>query len=119
MIGRHSDDKYIQVLDGIGIRTLVHGRSTLMTQFSLAAGSVLPPHSHPYEQTGYLVSGSITLYIGERGFAMQPGDSWCIPSGETHRAEAHQDSVALEVFSPPREDYMQYLCEDLVIRGDL
>ncbi len=117
MIGRHSDDQYVQVLDGIKIKTLVHGVSSLMTEFKLAGGSMLPAHSHPYEQTGYLVSGSITLFIGESGFPMKPGDSWCIPSGEPHRAEIHADSVALEVFSPPREDYKKYLCEAHVIRN--
>lgn len=118
MIGRHSDDDYIQVLDGIGIRTLVHGESTLMTEFRLSGGSILPAHSHPYEQTGYLVSGSLTLFIGNESFALKRGDSWCIPSGVEHRAGIHEDSVALEVFSPPREDYKKYLCEARVIRNN-
>lgn len=118
MIGRHSDEKYIQVLEGIRIKTLVHGESTLMTEFRLSGGSLLPAHSHPYEQTGYLVRGSIMLYIGERGFEMKPGDSWCIPSGAEHRAEIHEDSAAIEVFSPPREDYMKYLNNADIIKND-
>lgn len=118
MVGKHSNERYIQILEGIRIKTLVHGESTMMTEFQLAGGSLLPAHSHPYEQTGYLVRGSITLYIGERGFEMKPGDSWCIPSGETHRADVHGDSVAVEVFSPPREDYMKYLNNADIIKND-
>lgn len=118
MIGRHSEDCYIQVLDGIKIKTLVHGVSTLMTEFQLAGGSVLPSHSHPHEQTGCLVRGGMTLYIGNKGFTMKPGDSWCIPSGVEHRAEIHEDSVALEVFSPLREDYVKYLNYADIIKND-
>ena len=119
MIGRHSADKYIRILEGIRIKTLVHGESTLMTEFQLSKGSILPAHSHPYEQTGYLISGSIRLFIGDRSFDMKPGDSWCIPAGGSHRADIHEDSVALEVFSPPRGDYMKYLNNADIIKNDI
>ncbi|HPS58891.1 MAG TPA: cupin domain-containing protein [Spirochaetota bacterium] len=119
MIGRHTSDKYIQILDGIRIKTLVHGESTLMAEFQLSRGSILPAHSHPYEQTGYLVSGCISLFIGGMDFAMKPGDSWCIPAGEDHRAEVHEDSVALEIFSPPRGDYMKYCNNADIIKNDI
>ena len=116
MIGRHSDDEYIQILEGIRIKTLVHGEAMLMAEFKLSKGSLLPAHSHPCEQTGYLVSGSMRLFIGSRDFDVKPGDSWCIPGGESHRVDVLEDSVALEVFSPAREDYVRYLCEADVIR---
>jgi quercetin dioxygenase-like cupin family protein len=85
-----------------------------MAKFSLRAGSELPPHSHPYEQTGYLLKGRLRLAIGDDVRETAAGDSWCIPSGASHRAEALEDSVALEVFAPAREDYLKYLnAEDL------
>ncbi len=77
-----------------------------MTEFLLAEGSTLPRHSHPHEQTGYLVKGRIRLAIGEEEREMCPGDSWCIPSGVEHGALSLEDSVALEVFCPVREDYL-------------
>jgi quercetin dioxygenase-like cupin family protein len=46
---------------------LVHGEKTLMTEFRLRKGAVLPRHSHPHEQTGYLVKGGIRLFIGTEG----------------------------------------------------
>ena len=50
--------------------------------------------------------GKIRLSIGAEEFEAQPGDSWCIPGGVEHGAEVIEDSVAIEVFSPVREDYL-------------
>ena len=97
---------YRTALDRVRLKTLVHGEKTLLAEFRLEKGAVLPKHSHPHEQTGYLVSGRIDLTIGGKMNAVLPGDSWCIPGGVEHNAVAHEDSVAIEVFSPVREDYL-------------
>jgi mannose-6-phosphate isomerase-like protein (cupin superfamily) len=68
--------------------------------------SPVPRHAHPQEQTGYLISGRIRLSIGEESFDVEHGDSWCIPGNVEHQAEILEDSVAVEVFSPVREDYL-------------
>lgn len=91
---------------GVRRKTLCFGRGTLLTEFLLAAGHELPSHGHPHEQTGYLVSGRLRLTIGDETREMGPGDSWCIPSGVPHGAEILEDSVAVEVFSPVREDFL-------------
>jgi quercetin dioxygenase-like cupin family protein len=109
MFGKGSTEGYREMLDGIRIKTLVHGERTLMAEFRLDGGRRLPSHDHPYEQTGYLVSGRIRLHIGDDSREIGPGDSWCVPSGVAHRADAVEDSVALEIFSPAREDYLKYL----------
>ena len=88
------------------MKTLCHGRRTLMTEFILERGRTLPVHSHPYEQTGYLVKGRIRLKIGDEEHDVEPGDSWCIPVDVEHGAQILEDSVAVEVFSPVREDYL-------------
>jgi quercetin dioxygenase-like cupin family protein len=98
---------YRGVLDKIRQKTLIHGDKTLMAEFSLAQGAFLHRHSHPHEQTGYLVAGRLELTIGEVKHLIAPGDSWCISSGIEHHAVAIEDCVAIEVFSPVREDYMQ------------
>ncbi len=97
---------YVPALEGITRKTLVHGDRTLLTEFRLEAGSVLPRHSHPHEQAGYLVSGRMRLSVGDEQFDATPGDGWCIPGGVEHGAEVLEDSVAVEVFSPVREDYL-------------
>ncbi|PKN88425.1 MAG: cupin domain-containing protein [Deltaproteobacteria bacterium HGW-Deltaproteobacteria-1] len=91
---------------GIDQKTLVFGERTLMAEFRLKKGAVVPRHSHPYEQTGYLVSGRMIFISGEERFEALPGDSWCILMNVEHSAEVLEDSVAVEVFSPIREDYL-------------
>ncbi len=99
-------DGYLDALPGIRRKTLSHGDATLMTEFRLAAAAVLPVHDHPQEQTGYLVSGALRLTIGGETRDLLPGASWFIPGGTPHGAIALEDSVAVEVFSPVREDYL-------------
>jgi quercetin dioxygenase-like cupin family protein len=100
------DDGYVDALPGILRKTLSYGEATLMSEFRLRAGSPLPLHDHPQEQTGYLVSGRLRLTIGGETHDVAPGDSWSIPGGVRHGAEALEDAVAIEVFSPVREDYL-------------
>lgn len=97
---------YKQVLDKIEMKPLIHGDKTLMSEFRMEQGAVLPRHSHPHEQTGYLVSGKLQLTIGNKTFPVEPGDSWCIVGDMEHEALVLADSVAIEVFSPIREDYL-------------
>lgn len=101
-----TSDGFRDVVDGVRMKTLVHGEKTLMAEFRLARGADLPAHRHPHEQTGWLASGRIDLTIDGSVHAVRPGDSWSIPGGVTHSARAHEDSVALEVFAPVREDYL-------------
>lgn len=106
MFEKHGNSGYRQALPGIEQKTLVHGDSTLMVEFRLQKGAALPLHSHPHEQTGYLVTGNIRLTIGSGVHEVLPGDSWCIPGDVLHCAEIIEDSVAIEVFSPVRGDYL-------------
>jgi quercetin dioxygenase-like cupin family protein len=101
-----ADDGYLDALPGIRRKTLSYGAATLMSEFRLRAGSPLPVHDHPQEQTGYLVSGRLRLTIGDEAYDVSPGDSWSIPGGVPHGAEVLEDAVAIEVFSPVREDYL-------------
>lgn len=106
MFSRKNDAVYRDMLPSIKMRTASYGDKTLMSEFLLEKGSSLPPHSHVHEQIGYLISGKIILKIGGESFETLPGDSWCVKSGVEHSAEALVDSVAVEVFSPVREDYL-------------
>ena len=106
MFTKKSEGKYRDMLPGIKMRTASYGEKTLMSEFIINKGIALPSHSHVHEQTGYLVSGKLILKIGEEFFETLPGDSWCVKSGIEHSAEALEDSVAIEVFSPLREDYL-------------
>ena len=106
MYRQGNENDYKDVLEKIQKKTLVYGDRTLMAEFRLEHGADLPRHSHPHEQTGYLVSGEIELSIGDETHQVKPGDSWCIAGGVEHKATVLEDSVAVEVFSPVREDYI-------------
>ena len=106
MFYKAQDNGFKQTMPGIQIKTLVYGENTLLSQFKLAGGHTLPVHTHPHEQTGYLVSGRLKLTIGDETFDVAPGDSWCVPGSTPHGAEVPEDAVAIEVFSPVREDYL-------------
>ena len=106
MFEKCSNDGYRLALEGIEQKTLVYGDKTLMVEVRLQKGATLPLHLHPHEQTGYLVRGRIRLTIGPDTFKVTTGDSWCIPGDMPHCAEIIENSVAIEVFSPVREDYL-------------
>ncbi|NLD57843.1 MAG: cupin domain-containing protein [Methanomicrobiales archaeon] len=105
MYAKSDASGYVVAAPGILRKTLVHGDHTMMTRFLLTKGALLPRHSHPEEQTGCLISGHMILTIGNDAYEIHPGDSWTIPGNVEHHAKIVEDSVALEVFSPPRGDY--------------
>jgi quercetin dioxygenase-like cupin family protein len=106
MFYKSVEEGYKTAFEGIQLKTLVYGEKTLLCEFRLEGGKVLPKHRHPHEQTGYLISGRINLTIGDEMFEVEPGDSWCIPGDVEHSAEIIEDAVVVEVFSPVREDYL-------------
>ncbi len=106
MITSHIETGYREVAPGVTMKYLVHGTNTMMVRFRLASGSKLPLHSHPHEQTGFLVSGSLRFTIGGESSTLAPGASWNILGGVEHSAEALEDCQVIEVFAPIREEYL-------------
>jgi len=106
MFRKKDEGQKRQLLDGVHLKTLVHGEKTLMGEFSLAKGAEIPPHAHPHEQTGIMISGKVRFKIGDEMFEVEAGDSWCIPGEVEHAVEVLENSVVVEVFSPAREDYL-------------
>ena len=98
---------YRELIPGVFMKALTHGDNTLLCEFKLKKGAVIPEHQHPQEQTGYLVRGALRFF-GEGGEAtVKPGYSWCFKGGVKHGAEVLEDSVVIEVFSPVRQDYLE------------
>ena len=97
---------YREILPGVFFKTLAHGTNTLLSEFKLSLGTVIPEHRHPHEQTGYLISGLLTLTIENESFDVKSGDSWCIEPDQMHSLQVLSDSLVVEVFSPVREEYL-------------
>ena len=105
MVRRNSEMKTVELWNGIRRKTTNFGDKTLMVEIEFDAGSIVENHSHPHEQIGYLVSGRMNLTIGRSTWEVQKGDSWIIPGNVPHSAEILEPSLAIEVFSPVREEY--------------
>ena len=108
MFKKSNIGKHTELIKGVHLKTLVHGDQTLLTEVRLEKGAVIPPHTHPHEQTGYLVSGHMDFLVKDEHYIAKPGDSWNIPGNVEHGATALEESVVIEVFSPVREDYLPY-----------
>jgi quercetin dioxygenase-like cupin family protein len=109
MFEKQPSEGFHPILEGVLIKTRAHGGKTLLAEFRLQQGADIPSHAHPQEQTGVLISGGIELTIGEAVFSVAPGDTWCILENVPHGARALTDSVAMEAFSPVRDDYLKFL----------
>ena len=112
MFRKNKPGGHTEVIKGVHLKTLVYGQKTLMTKVRLEQGAVIPPHQHPYEQTGYLVSGRMEFIIDGKYQLTEPGDSWSIPENIQHGATVLEETVVVEVFSPVREDYLPYYTPD-------
>ena len=90
---------------GVDIKSLT-GEKMSMVIFHIAAGADVPEHSHPHEQMGTVLKGSLELTIGDEKKVVRPGDAWCVPPDVVHRGRCLDEAAeVLEFFSPPREDY--------------
>jgi quercetin dioxygenase-like cupin family protein len=82
------------------------GEKVMMSLVEVAPGAVMPLHSHPHEQTGIMMQGEFEMTIGGESRVLRPGDAYVIPGGVEHGVKGSEGwSLALDIFSPPREDY--------------
>jgi quercetin dioxygenase-like cupin family protein len=90
---------------GVGRKSLVWGERMLLTQIIMRQDSVVERHDHPYEQMGYCIQGAIELEVGDEKAICRAGSAWTIPAGASHAATGLENSILVEAFSPPRDDY--------------
>jgi quercetin dioxygenase-like cupin family protein len=94
-------------------RQFVVGQEIMLARVLLKKGCIVPEHSHHNEQLTYIVEGALKFYIDGKEIVVHAGEVLCIPSNMPHKAEAMEDTVDLDVFTPPRADWInktdQYL----------
>jgi quercetin dioxygenase-like cupin family protein len=105
MVVKKKEEGWVPMREGIQRQSLAYGDKTHMVMFRLQGGAQIPMHEHPHEQTGYLLQGSMTMIIEGEACPLEAGDSWSLRGGVSHGVNVLEDSLVLEVFSPPREDY--------------
>ena len=90
-------------------RKLITGDTMMIAQVFLKKGCIVARHQHHNEQLTYIIEGALRFWIGEDESQVQDvhaGEVLHIPSNVWHKAEALEDAVVLDVFSPPREDWI-------------
>jgi quercetin dioxygenase-like cupin family protein len=90
-------------------RRLVVGDRMMLAHVYLAKGSIVPRHAHENEQLTYILEGALKFWIGEDGaqeLVVRAGEVLVIPSNVPHKAEALEDTLDVDVFSPPRQDWL-------------
>ncbi|MGA2855759.1 MAG: cupin domain-containing protein [Candidatus Sulfotelmatobacter sp.] len=96
-------------------RQMVWGQEIMLARVLLKKGCIVPEHSHHNEQLTYILEGALKFWIDGREIVVRAGETLCIPSNMPHKAEALADTVDLDVFCPPRSDWInktdQYLRE--------
>lgn len=90
-------------------RRLVTGERLMVTHVYLKKGCVVPRHSHENEQVSYVLEGTIHFWFGadlQEERRLGPGEIVVIPPNLPHKAEALEDALSIDIFSPPRQDWL-------------
>jgi quercetin dioxygenase-like cupin family protein len=90
-------------------RRLITGKNLMLAHVYLKKGCIVPLHSHSNEQVTYILEGETLFWLGSEDsepIRLAAGDVLVIPSDTPHKAEALEDTLDLDVFNPPREDWL-------------
>jgi quercetin dioxygenase-like cupin family protein len=87
-------------------REMLHGDKLMLARVFMKKGAHVPKHQHHNEQVTYILEGALKFAIDGKEIVVKAGEVLCIPSGMPHEAWALEDTVDLDVFTPPREDWL-------------
>ncbi|HVH87649.1 MAG TPA: cupin domain-containing protein [Terriglobales bacterium] len=99
-------DVELEQLNPLLDRQMVSGDKIMLARVLLKKGCVVPQHSHENEQVTYILEGALKFWIDGKEIVVRSGEVLCIPSNMPHKAEAVEDTVDLDVFYPPRQDWL-------------
>ena len=101
-------------------RQMVVGDKLMLAHVYLKKGAHVPQHHHHNEQMTYILEGALKFAIDGKEITVRAGEVLCIPSNMPHEAWALEDTLDLDVFNPPREDWLNktdmYLRKDVPMR---
>lgn len=87
-------------------RKFVSGQQGMIVWWSIKAGAHFAPHSHPHEQIVWVLKGKMEFRMGQERRVMVAGDLAVIPGGVEHEGSYPEDTEVVDIFSPPREDFL-------------
>jgi len=97
----------LETLNPLLQRQFVVGQDIMLARVLLKKGSVVPRHSHINEQVTYILEGALKFIIDGKEIVVRAGEVLCIPPNMPHEALALEDTVDLDVFNPPRKDWIE------------
>ena len=103
---KSKDKKVLSPAPGIEAQSMAFGDSLHILQFHIKKGALMPTHSHPQEQAGYLLQGKMIMTIDGVDHEIDAGDAWAIKGNVPHSVRVIEDGSIIEVFSSIRHDYM-------------
>jgi quercetin dioxygenase-like cupin family protein len=86
---------------------IVAGEREMLAQIYLKRGALVPIHAHESEQMTYVLQGALRYRVGDEEIIVREGEVLHIPSRVAHQAEALEDTLELDVFSPIRADWLR------------
>ena len=101
-----TDKPWIPICPGIKRRTIAAGPNMYQMLAKLEPGCRMPEHKHPQEQIAHVLSGMLRLIVAGVPYEIKAGESFYLASNEPHGAEADEETLVIDTFSPPREDLL-------------
>ncbi|MBC7812807.1 MAG: cupin domain-containing protein [Burkholderiales bacterium] len=99
------DSDQVEMAAGVYRRTMATTDEAMVCEFFLERETLIQEHSHLNDQVGYVVYGKVEVTIGGEMRVCHPGDSYAVPGGVNHSRRAVVDSLVVDIFSPPMNDY--------------
>ncbi len=96
----------LETLNPLLQRQLIVGHEVMLARVLLKKGCVVPMHSHVNEQLSYILEGALKFFIDGKEIVVRAGQVLTIPPNMPHQAEALEDTVDLDIFHPPRADWL-------------
>ena len=87
-------------------REMLHGDKLMLARVFMKKGAHVPKHQHHNEQVTYILEGALKFAIDGKEIVVKAGEVLCIPGNMPHEAWAVEDTLDLDVFTPPREDWL-------------
>jgi quercetin dioxygenase-like cupin family protein len=108
------DDIEVEALSPTIGRQMIVGTNIMVARVLIKKGGIVPRHSHHNEQVTYILEGALKFIMDDREVTVNAGEVLCIPPHVPHEAIALEDTVDLDVFNPPRQDWLNK--EDTYLR---
>jgi quercetin dioxygenase-like cupin family protein len=101
-----NENPWIDISPGIKRQTITSGKTMYQMMAKLDAGSRMPEHKHPQEQIVHILEGRMKLIVSGVPRELKGGESFYLASNVPHGVETIVDTMVLDTFSPPRDDYL-------------